>query len=109
MKLQQEGFGPLNILKLCGCLNAGGKNPTLFPAIKFVQLPLRQQTLLWFLFWIFFHVLNAAGRCSYLGNSGGMLLGGRAALRQNSFGKVGLAKWGLLGSEPPWKFEAGSR
>lgn len=49
VKLQQEGFGLLNILKLRECLaaiNAGIKKTTLFPAIKFVQLPPRQQTQL---------------------------------------------------------------
>lgn len=105
VKLQQEGFGPLNILKLCGCLaaiNAGGEKTTLFPAIKFVQLSLRQQTLLWVLFWMFFHVLNTAGRCSYLGNSGGMLLGGRALFWEGGHGKVGFAGSGATLEAGGW-------
>lgn len=93
-----------------------GKKSTLFPAIKFVQLPpqaanpalILSRTVLGFIL-DFFCVLNTAGRCSYLGNSGGMLRGGRAALRQTPFGKVGMERWGLLGPEPLWKFQAGVR
>lgn len=42
MKLQQEGFSPLNILKLCGCLaaiNAGGKKKHLISCHKVCPTP----------------------------------------------------------------------
>jgi len=38
-----------------------------------------------------------------------MLRGGRAALGQTPFGKVGMEKCGLRCPEPPWKFQAGGR
>lgn len=38
-----------------------------------------------------------------------MVHGGRAALQQTPFGKVGMEKCGLSGPELLWKFKAGGR
>lgn len=115
---------PLNICRLPGRLAAeaidAGKKTHLISCHKvcLTYLPgskpcfdIKQNcSVFYFGFFGFFPCsVCAAGRCSYLGNSGGMLRGGKAALGQTPFGKVGAEKRGLPGPEPPWKFKAGGR
>lgn len=123
VKLQQEGFSPLNIHRLLGRLDpeaiyTGKKHLISCHKVCLTYLPGSEpcfdikQNCSGFCLGFFFPCSEPAcsvGRCSYLGNSGGMLHSGRAVLRQTPFGMVGTEKCGLRGPEPPWKFKAGGR
>lgn len=122
VKLQWEGFSPLNICCFPGRLAAeaiyGGKKHLIScHKVCLTYLPGSEpcfdikQNCSHFYLGFFFPALNLHARQegAVTLETGGMLRGGRAAFRQTPFGKVGMEKCGLRGPEPPWKFKAGGR